>query len=141
MNEGHFIGLKDMTTCGGVVLDGDIRIMLYGLAHAREGDRVTCGKDGKTYRIVGGVAHIVSHGKPLAGTLDSFSNCPCKAQLIPSVFTATYERQVDPAPGATLGTAQPTTPPATRHSIAPRPSGITPSSNPVPGISPDAGQA
>jgi len=94
MNEGHFIGLKDKTTCGGVVLDGDIGIMLYGLAHAREGDRVTCGKDGKTYRIVEGVAHIITHGKPLAGTLDSFSNCPCKAQLIPSVFTATYRNEV-----------------------------------------------
>jgi hypothetical protein len=23
----------------------------------------------------------------VAGTLDSFSNCPCKAQLIPSVFS------------------------------------------------------
>ncbi|PTR21170.1 hypothetical protein C8K63_1141, partial [Pseudomonas sp. GV085] len=40
MNEGHFIGLHDKTTCGGKVLDGDTRIMMYGIAHAREGDRV-----------------------------------------------------------------------------------------------------
>ena len=44
MNEGYFIGLNDKTTCGGKVLDGDTRVMMYGLAHAREGDRVTCGE-------------------------------------------------------------------------------------------------
>ena len=50
MNEGYFIGLHDKTTCGGKVLDGDTGVMMYGIAHAREGDRVTCGKDGETYQ-------------------------------------------------------------------------------------------
>ena len=74
MNEGYFIGLNDKTTCGGKVLDGDTRVMMYGVAHACEGDRVTCGEDGETYRIVGGVSHIISHGKHVAGTLDSYSS-------------------------------------------------------------------
>ncbi|MGL6092578.1 MAG: PAAR domain-containing protein, partial [Pseudomonas paracarnis] len=91
MSVGYFIGLGDKTTCGGKVLDGDSRINLYGLLHAREGDRVSCGKDGKTYKIVGGIYYMNSHGKLMAGTLDSHSDCPCKARLIPSVFTATYE--------------------------------------------------
>nr|WP_232925272.1 hypothetical protein [Pseudomonas corrugata] len=56
---------------------------MFGLLHAREGDHVSCGRDGKTYQIRGGIAHMVSHGKHLAGTLDSHSTCPCKAQLIP----------------------------------------------------------
>ena len=119
MSDGHFIGLGDKTTCGGKVLDGDPSINIYGLLHACEGDRVTCGKHPGIYKILGGISHMNSHGRLMAGTLDSFSNCPCKAQLIPSVFTATYERQVDPAPGATLGTAQPTTPPATHRPAPP----------------------
>ncbi|WP_241667765.1 polymorphic toxin type 44 domain-containing protein [Pseudomonas sp. Sample_24] len=97
MNEGHFIGQHDKTTCGGTVLDGDTSFMWYGIAHALEGDRVTCGKDGNTYQIVGGISHMISHGKAMAGTLDSHSNCPCRAQLIPSVVTASY-RNEDSAP-------------------------------------------
>ncbi|VVP46380.1 hypothetical protein PS838_05121 [Pseudomonas fluorescens] len=134
MNEGYFIGLNDKTTCGGKVLDGDTRVMMYGLAHAREGDRVTCGEDGETYRIVGGVSHIISHGKHVAGTLDSYSNCPCKAQLIPSVFTATYQNEARPARNATHRAAQPNSPVAARHSVAPRQSGFVPSSPPAPTV-------
>ncbi|WP_433737273.1 hypothetical protein [Pseudomonas putida] len=48
MSKGYFIGLYDKNTCGGKVLDGDTRLIMHGLAHAYEGDRVTCGKDGKT---------------------------------------------------------------------------------------------
>ena len=86
MSEGYFIGLGDNTTCGGKVLDGDDRINLHGLLHACEGDRGSCGKDGKTYRVRGGVSHMESHGRLMAGTLDSFSDGPCKARLIPSAF-------------------------------------------------------
>ena len=91
MNKGYFIGQGDKTTCGGEVLDGDKRINMYGLLHACEGDRVTCGKDRETYRIVGGISHMNSHGRLMAGTLDSYSDCPCKAELIPSVTWASYE--------------------------------------------------
>lgn len=114
MNEGYFIGQHDKTSCGGKVLDGDTRVMLHNLAHAREDDRVTCGKDGKTYQIVGGVSHVISHGKRVAGTLDSFSNCPCKAQLLPTVLTATYQNKASPAPQATRRTAPPATLPGNR---------------------------
>ncbi|AMN79404.1 PAAR domain-containing protein [Pseudomonas azotoformans] len=91
MNKGYFIGQGDKTTCGGEVLDGDKRINMYGLLHACEGDRVTCGKNGETYRIVGGISHMNSHGRLMAGTLDSYSDCPCKAELVPSVTWASYE--------------------------------------------------
>jgi uncharacterized Zn-binding protein involved in type VI secretion len=98
MSKGYFIGLDDKTTCGGKVLDGDTRIMMYGIAHARDGDRVTCGEDGETYKIVGGISHMISHGRAMAGTLDSYSGCPCKAQLIPSVTTASYRKENTAAP-------------------------------------------
>ena len=93
MDTGYFIGRGDKTTCGGEVLDGDNRFSFYGLFHACEGDRVACGKDGQAYRILGGISHMSSHGRRMAGTLDSFSSCPCRAQLIPSVFTASYSNQ------------------------------------------------
>ncbi len=106
MSEGHFIGLGDNTTCGGKVLDGDSRINMFGVLHSCEGDRVSCGKDGKIYRIVGGISHMVSHGRLMAGTLDSFSSCPCKARLIPSVYTATYHHEARPAAQTAAAGAQ-----------------------------------
>jgi uncharacterized Zn-binding protein involved in type VI secretion len=132
MSKGYFIGLDDKTTCGGKVLDGDTRIMMYGIAHARDGDRVTCGKDGKTYQIVGGISNMISHGRAMAGTLDSYSNCPCKAELIPSVFTATYRKEE--APAADRRAAQSASAPVTSHSAASRQSGFAPSSPTVPVI-------
>ncbi|WP_256831931.1 PAAR domain-containing protein [Pseudomonas sp. Pse1] len=73
MSAGYFIGLNDETKCGGKVLDGDPRINLYGDLHACEGGRVTCGVTDKTYQIVGGIPYMESHGRLMAGTLDSRS--------------------------------------------------------------------
>lgn len=115
MSEGYFIGRGDKTTCGGKVLEGDNRINIFGVLHSREGDLVSCGKDGKTYRIVGGISHMVSHGRLMAGTLDSFSDCPCKARLIPSIYTATYQNEVRPTARTTAAVAQPLTPAVTTH--------------------------
>jgi hypothetical protein len=93
--------------------------MMYGIAHARDGDRVTCGKDGKTYRIVGGVSHMISHGKAMAGTLDSYSNCPCRARLIPTVLTATYQSNEGAAQPATRVASSPATPVANSFTAKP----------------------
>ena len=128
MSKGYFIGLDDKTTCGGKVLDGDTRVMMYGIAHARDGDRVTCGKDGKTYKIVGGISHMISHGKAVAGTLDSHSNCPCKAQLIPSVFTASYRNESSEPPVARRA-APPVEPAVSSRSVAPAQSAFVPASH------------
>ncbi|MHC8314723.1 PAAR domain-containing protein [Pseudomonas sp. LB3P31] len=134
MSVGYFIGLNDKTTCGGKVLDGDTRLMMYGLAHAREGDRVTCGEDGEIYRIVGGISHMTSHGKHVAGTLDSYSSCPCEARLIPSVFTATYRNAEKPARQAPSRAAQPTAPVATSNPSAPQQSAYSPAANSIPPV-------
>jgi len=90
MAKGYFICRGDKTYCGGEVLEGHAGITWHGLLHSHEGDRVSCGKDGKTYRILGGVSHFTSDGKRVAGTLDSVSGCPCRSQLIPSITTASY---------------------------------------------------
>jgi hypothetical protein len=71
---------------------------------------------------VGGVSYINSHGRIVAGSLDSYSTCPCRARLIPSVFTATYESRSSAAPQTTRAAAQPN-PPLAGNPAAPRQSG------------------
>ena len=63
MIEGFFIRSGDKTTCGGVVQYGDGSINLFGFAHARVGDPVTCGVTGGTCQIQGGVHGFDSHGR------------------------------------------------------------------------------
>ncbi|EJM65395.1 PAAR domain-containing protein, partial [Pseudomonas sp. GM55] len=89
MTEGYFLRKDDWTTCGGKVLDADCHLMMFDFAAACAGDPVSCGKDNRIYAIVGGISHIESHGRLVAGTLDSFSSCPCNARLIPSVLDTT----------------------------------------------------
>ncbi|BAU72894.1 S-type pyocin domain-containing protein [Metapseudomonas furukawaii] len=97
MAVGYFIRKGDRTTCGGVVLDGHPSFRMHGIPVAREGDPVTCGKDGQRYVIAGGIQHFMAKGR-VAGTLDSFSTCPCNARLIHSLPSATYKSA--PSPGA-----------------------------------------
>lgn len=130
MADGYYIGPGDKTSCGGTVLEGEDCFSLYGLAHAREGDRVTCGKDGKTYQILGGVSHVLSEsGRCVAGTLDSFSSCPCRAELLPSCFGGSY---VNPprVPRTPHAAAQPTSTAKASQPSVPRPANSAPTPSP-----------
>jgi uncharacterized Zn-binding protein involved in type VI secretion len=129
MSEGHFVGLGDRTTCGGKIIEGDARVNIYGVLHAREGDLVTCGKHEGTYQILGGISSIESHGKRVAGTLDSISSCPCRAQLIPSVYSATYQKSVSKV---SPRVAQPNPSTVSGSPVAPPQSGFVPSGRTVP---------
>lgn len=51
---GYFLRLGDKTTCGGQILTGDQSFSWYGVAGAREGDLVSCGKHPGAYQIHGG---------------------------------------------------------------------------------------
>lgn len=133
MADGYFIGLGDKTTCGGKVLDGDPRVNIYGLLHACEGDRVTCGKHTGIYKILGGISHMNSHGRLMAGTLDSVSSCPCRAKFTPSIYTATYTNKGYEQP-ATRRAAEPAPVTQARTSTAPKQSPHTPSSNWTPSV-------
>ncbi|WP_137804355.1 PAAR domain-containing protein [Pseudomonas sp. G(2018)] len=133
MTKGYFIGKDDETACGGKVLDGDIHATMHGVARAHEGDRVTCGKDGKTYTIVGGIPYMTSNGKAVAGTLDSRSGCPCKAELIPSVFSAGYHTEMS-APPVARRTAPPAEPAVSSRSVAPGQSGFVPTGPTAPPV-------
>jgi uncharacterized Zn-binding protein involved in type VI secretion len=126
MAKGYFIREGDKTTCGGKVLEADTHITMFGFAHARDGDRVSCGKDNKTYVIAGGVSYIKSNGRMVAGSLDSFSSCPCKAGLIPSQSTAKYESSRSAEPHTMRTTTAQASPAAASAPAASRSSSYAP---------------
>ncbi|EMD1719437.1 DUF4225 domain-containing protein [Providencia stuartii] len=92
---GYFLRVGDKTTCGGQILTGDNTFIFHGRSAARQGDLVTCGKHSGTYNILGGVSNVWGNGRMMAGTLDSFSSCPCKARLINSI-TDCYSKEDEP---------------------------------------------
>lgn len=104
MTKGYFLCKGDKTSCGGEILSGDFLIKWHGRAAAREGDKVTCGKHSGIYTIVGGISNMNLTGQPLAGTLDSRSSCPCRAQLLPATHVDTYLKEDIPvAPAQPYG--------------------------------------
>lgn len=116
---GYFIREGDRTTCGGVVLEGSSAFRMSGAPQAREGDQVTCGKDRKVYSIIGGIGNMRSDRARLAGTEDSISGCPCRAALLPSLFSATYQS----ARGGTRAAASSTSPGIVATAPLPKASG------------------
>lgn len=98
MATGFFLYHLDKTTCGGRILSGasDDTYEIGGIERqqVREGDPVTCGKHEGRFRVCGGMGDTYEVGgvlKEWAGSLDSYSSCPCRARFIPSVQTHTYE--------------------------------------------------
>lgn len=91
MAKGYYLLQGDITTCGGKILEGDPTNTLMGIAVAREGDKVTCGKHTGIFKIVGHIPLNSANGRKLAGTLNSTSSCPCNARLIPSHQVRSYE--------------------------------------------------
>jgi uncharacterized Zn-binding protein involved in type VI secretion len=113
MATGYFLRIGDKTSCGGSILSGSPHHSFGDLATARHGDSVSCGKDGKTYSIAGGIPDYRIRGVPAAGTLHSKSTCPCNARLITSLPEAMYwveeKKPVKAAPvAAPLVAATPT---------------------------------
>ncbi|WP_436874146.1 PAAR domain-containing protein [Kosakonia sacchari] len=90
MPTGYFLRPGDKTTCGGHILSGSPRHSFGGMATARNGDSVSCGKDGKIYYIAGGIPDYWIYGVAAAGTLHSRSTCPCRARFILSFPNASY---------------------------------------------------
>jgi uncharacterized Zn-binding protein involved in type VI secretion len=133
MADGYFIRKGDKTTCGGEVLEGDSRMIISGAAQAREGDEVSCGTNNKTYVVVGGVSYFNSQDRLVAGSLDSFSSCPCKAGLIPSQFSAVYGSSHSAESLARLAATAQAAPVAASTPVTSRSSSYTPApGSPVP---------
>jgi type VI secretion system secreted protein VgrG len=95
MPKGYFIRKFDKTSCGGMVLDATSGMGWHDQDHASEFDPVSCGVDGKTYWIAGGIPFMRSDDRCVAGTLHSYSACPCQAQLYHSLDAASYSYDGD----------------------------------------------
>lgn len=89
---GNYLVVGDKTTCGGIIIEGCEDHCLFGKAISREGDKVTCGRFPGIFNIVGSIANDSVHGRQMAGTLDSYSSCPCRSEFIPSMMDDTYEK-------------------------------------------------
>lgn len=98
MAKGIVLCQGDRTSCGGKITAGSAQGFNLNKPQAQEGDPVTCGKDGKTYKIIGGISFYTSgpDKKRIAGSLDSHSSCPCKAKIIPSNAYPTYTKEDPP---------------------------------------------
>jgi len=88
--KGYYLFRDDRTVCGGVIIEGWSDHQHFDKDMACEGHKVTCGKHEGRYRICGGLDDDI-HGKRIAGTLHSYSSCPCKSKFVPSIFDSDYE--------------------------------------------------
>lgn len=89
--KGYFLFRGDKTVCGGRIIEGWNDHQFFGKDMACEGHQVTCGKHPGRYRICGGLDTDSIHSKRIAGTLHSYSSCPCKSKFVPSNFEDHYE--------------------------------------------------
>ncbi|WP_370966759.1 PAAR domain-containing protein [Enterobacter wuhouensis] len=89
--KGYFLFRGDETVCGGRIIEGWSDHQFFGRDMACEGHQVTCGNYPGRYRICGGLDTDYIHGKRIAGTLHSYSSCPCKSKFVPSNFDDSYE--------------------------------------------------
>lgn len=94
--KGYFLFRGDKTVCGGRILEGCTDHQFFDKDMACEGHKVTCGKHPGHYRICGGLNDDDIHGKRIAGTLDSYSSCPCKSKFVPSNWDDYYELGGEP---------------------------------------------
>lgn len=92
MAKGNYLVRGDKTTCRGVIVEGCEDHCLFGKAIAREADKVTCGRFPGMFNIVGGIENDIVHGRRMAGTLDSYSSCPCRSKFIASMIDDSYEK-------------------------------------------------
>lgn len=101
MAKGIVLCQGDRTTCGGRIVAGSALGTAFGKPIAREGDPVTCGKDGNIYKIIGGISIFTdgADNKRVAGSLDSHSSCPCNAKILPSNSYPVYEKEEPRAVG------------------------------------------
>ncbi|HIB9050058.1 TPA: PAAR domain-containing protein [Raoultella planticola] len=89
--KGYYLFRGDKTRCGGVITEGWTDHQHFDKDMACEGHKVTCGKHPGLYRICGGLDDDYIHGKKIAGTLHSYSSCPCKSKFLNSNWDDDYE--------------------------------------------------
>lgn len=94
MAKGFFLYHLDETTCGGRIISGAKDDTYLGRQRVRELDPVTCGKHEGLFHVCGGMGdtyNVNGVSRQWAGSIESFSSCPCQARFIPSIRTDTYD--------------------------------------------------
>lgn len=109
MAKGYILHMYDPTTCGGRVLEGAPNRRTNGTPVARMCDKVSCGKNRGIYQIIGGISWITTEGRLVAGSLNSFSSCPCNAKIIPQITVQTYESRSESRTSAPVAATTPPT--------------------------------
>ncbi|HCM9422425.1 TPA: S-type pyocin domain-containing protein [Enterobacter asburiae] len=109
MAKGYILHMYDPTTCGGRVLEGAPNRRTNGTPVARMGDKVSCGKNSGIYQIIGGISWMTTEGRLVAGSLNSFSSCPCNAKIIPQITVQTYESRSESRMSAPAAATTPPT--------------------------------
>jgi hypothetical protein len=112
--EGYYLYHMDETTCGGRILSGasdeTIDTPRGVRERVREGDPVTCGKHAGRFRVCGGMGYtyeVNGVNRQWAGSIESYSSCPCKAKFNPSVDWDTYDYNCNSALAAERGVRSP----------------------------------
>lgn len=93
MSVGYLLKVGDKTTCGGVIVNGDLCFNIGGMPAATEGSKVSCGKNTGLFKIIGGVGFMNTPTGKAAGTLDSISSCPCRSKFIESSSNQKYIKE------------------------------------------------
>lgn len=92
--EGYFLYSGDKTKCGGRILSGASDDEYNGRQRVRERDPVSCGKHEGRFKVCGGMGDTYEVGgevREWAGSIESYSSCPCRSRFVPSMFTDTYD--------------------------------------------------
>lgn len=92
--EGYFLYSGDKTLCGGRILSGASDDDYNGKQRVRERDPVSCGKHEGRFKVCGGMGDTYEVGgevREWAGSIESYSSCPCRSRFVPTMFTDTYD--------------------------------------------------
>ena len=106
MAKGFYLHVGDKTSCGGKIISGVGKCDGNNNAMAHVGHSCTCGVDGKTYSIYGGVPEVSASMNPLAGTEHSYSSCPCNARFISNKRNISYSYQSESEKNSYLNSKQ-----------------------------------
>jgi uncharacterized protein (TIGR03034 family) len=93
-HKGYFLFQGDKTVCGGKIIEGAEDTIFNGRAQALEGHAVTCGKHPGRFRVCGGMGDTYNVGgvsRQFAGTLESYSSCPCRSKFVPLDMSNSYD--------------------------------------------------
>lgn len=84
MTKGYYLVIRDKTTCGCIIAEGETRHTIMGKAVARELDRVTCGKLPGLFKKLGPIHERAMKALVIEGIIKLTGVFQCST-LIPGI--------------------------------------------------------